>query len=233
MQVNWTIAGPRLAPIGQDPIDCFLIPRIRYFSYFCYKLVTQKIHVNTLNFCCKMMWWSLCYNIMIIIYEDMVTLTCCQDNILTEKIWYGLNHHIVEIQSTNSGYVPNLGHTTNDEQGKIVPISFGMLEGWVLQTRYPIHPSMHYWLRPFEGVQFRFDNVASYQEQNVLMAAISIYGGNWLRSVCRQIGCIKWGRGPGPLIWPNSLSTVWSHDVHDWSRVVLSGCSKILQYPGK
>ena len=58
-----------------------------------------------------------------------MTLTCCQDNILTEKIWYGLNHHIVEIQSTNSGYVPDPGHTTNDEQGKIVPISFGMLEG--------------------------------------------------------------------------------------------------------
>ena len=48
-----------------------------------------------------------------IIYEDMMTLTCCQDLILTEKIYvlYGLNHLVVKI----SGDVTDAGGTTNNQ----------------------------------------------------------------------------------------------------------------------
>ena len=48
-----------------------------------------------------------------IIYEDMMTLTCYQDLILTEKIYvlYGLNHLVVKI----SGDVTYAGGTTNNQ----------------------------------------------------------------------------------------------------------------------
>ena len=43
----------------------------------------------------------------------MLTLTCCQDHILTENVWfYGLKHHIVEI----SGDVTDAGQTTSKDR---------------------------------------------------------------------------------------------------------------------
>ena len=45
---------------------------------------------------------------------EQMTLTCCQDHLLTENIWfglYGLKHHIVEMR----GGVTDAGRTTNEQ----------------------------------------------------------------------------------------------------------------------
>ena len=57
----------------------------------------------------------------------MLTLTCCQDNILTENIWFvllGLKHHIVEMR----GDVTDARRQTNNEQLKIELLSQWKLE---------------------------------------------------------------------------------------------------------
>ena len=44
---------------------------------------------------------------------EQMTLTCCQDHLLTENIWfglYGLKHHIVEMR----GGVTDAGRTTTN-----------------------------------------------------------------------------------------------------------------------
>ena len=48
--------------------------------------------------------------------QDMLTLTCCQDHILTENIWFvwseTFKHHIVEMR----GGVTDAGRTNNEDR---------------------------------------------------------------------------------------------------------------------
>ena len=56
-----------------------------------------------------------------------MTLKCCQDNILTENIWfYGLKHHIVEMR----GDVTNAGGTNNEQ------VRIELLSQWILEAEF-------------------------------------------------------------------------------------------------
>ena len=53
---------------------------------------------------------------------EQMTLTCCQEHMLTENIWlYGLKHHIVEM----IGGVTDAGQTTNIEDRATQPMEAG------------------------------------------------------------------------------------------------------------
>ena len=51
------------------------------------------------------------------IYEDRVIMSCCQDDILTESIWF------VCSKTSCSGDVTDAGQTNNNKQGKIEQLS--------------------------------------------------------------------------------------------------------------
>ena len=73
--------------------------------------------------------WCSQYDNMMIIYEDIMMMTQCQDHILTENIWFvwsNTSYSGDEWRSHECG-------RTNDEQGKIALLSLWMLEGWVSQ----------------------------------------------------------------------------------------------------
>ena len=59
------------------------------------------------------------------VYEDTMTLTCCQDHILTENIWFVWSKTSYSGDKRRCHYA---GRTTNDEHVKIELLSQWMLE---------------------------------------------------------------------------------------------------------